>query len=90
MHYTFTSNNKFVCFFCSIDSQLAELEIRHNITRWQQSDPDSVSARVESALESQQLIHTSLRVAVVKRQFLLKLKAKYAGMPVVNYNGNQY
>ena len=63
-----------------MDNQLIELEIRHSIVRWQQSDPDYISAKVENAIESQQLIYTSLRVAIVKRLFLLKLKAKYAGI----------
>ena len=62
-----------------MDSQLAQLEIKHKITRWKQSNPDYVSAKIE---ESMKLIYASLRVAIVKRQFLLKLKAKYAGTPL--------
>ena len=63
----------------SMDSQLAQLEIKHKITRWKQSDPDYVSAKIEESITSQKLIYASLRVSIVKRQFLLKLKAKYAG-----------
>ena len=63
----------------SMDSQLAQLEIKHKITRWKQSDPDYVSAKIEESINSQKLIYASLRVAIVKRQFLLKLKTKYAG-----------
>ena len=62
-----------------MDSQLANLEIKHNVMRWKQSDTEYISAKRENAIASQKLIYASLRAAVVKRQFLLKLKAKYAG-----------
>lgn len=64
----------------SMDSQLAILEIKHNVTRWQQSDAEYISAKMDNATASQKLIYASLRAAIVKRQFLLKLKAKYAGI----------
>lgn len=64
----------------SMDSQLADLEIKYKIIRWTEANPEYVSAKTEDAFASQKLIYESLRVAIVKRQFLLKLKAKYAGM----------
>ena len=67
----------------SMDSQLAQLEIKHNITRWKQSDPEYVSAKTEDSITSQKLTYASLRVSIVKRQFLLKLKAKYAGIYIM-------
>ena len=66
-----------------MDSQLAQLEIKHNITRWKQSDPEYVSAKTEDSITSQKLTYASLRVSIVKRQFLLKLKAKYAGIYIM-------
>ena len=51
----------------SMDSQLAQLEIKHKITRWKQSDPDYVSAKIEESITSQKLIYASLRVSIVKR-----------------------
>lgn len=64
----------------SMDSQLAEYEIKHNVTRWKQSDPDYVQAKADDFVVSRTIVYESLRVTVVKRHFLLKLKAKYAGM----------
>ena len=54
-----------------MDSQLAILEIKHNVTRWKQSDAEYISAKIDNATTSQKLIYVSLRAAVVKRQFLL-------------------
>jgi hypothetical protein len=73
----------------NMDSQLAQLEIKHNITRWKQSDPEYVSAKTEDSITSQKLTYASLRVSIVKRQFLLKLKAKYAdGQKIANRLSN--
>ena len=62
-----------------MDSQLADYEIKHNITRWKKSDPEYISAKGDDALSSQNFVYEALRAAIVKRQFLLRLKTKYAG-----------
>ena len=67
----------------SMDSQLAQLEIKHHITRWKETDPEYVSAKADDSRSSLRLIHASLRATVVKRQYLLRLKAKYAGEELV-------
>ena len=66
--------------FYSMDSQLAQLEIKHHISRWTETDPEYISAKADDSRSSQSLIHKSLRATIVKRQFLLKLKAMYAGV----------
>ena len=45
-----------------------------------ETDPEYISAKADDFRSSQSLIHKSLRATIVKRQFLLKLKAKYAGV----------
>ena len=63
-----------------MESELAQLEIKRGITdRWKETDPEYVSAKAEDTVLSQTLIYLSLRATIVKRHFLLKLKAKYAG-----------
>ena len=65
----------------SMDSQLGEFERRHAITkRWKPTDVEFGEARHAYFIEKQQLLYSSLRTAMVKRQYLLKLKAKYAGI----------
>ena len=66
-----------------MDSQLAQLEIKHHITRWKETVPEYISAKVDDSRSSQRLIRASLRATIVKRQYLLRLKAKYAGGELV-------
>jgi len=64
----------------SMDSQLGEYEQKHQITqRWKPADKEFVDAKHSYFKEKQQLLHVSMRAVTVKRQFLLKLKTKYAG-----------
>ena len=67
----------------SMESQLGEFEQRYQITqRWRPTDKEFLDARQSYFEEKQQLLRSSIRAAVVKRQFLLKLKAKYAGTSI--------
>ena len=66
-----------------MESQLGEFEQRYQITqRWRPTDKEFLDARQSYFEEKQQLLRSSIRAAVVKRQFLLKLKAKYAGTSI--------
>ena len=51
-----------------MDSQLAQLEIKHHITRWKETDPEYISAKADDS-------RSSLRATIVKRQYLLRLNA---------------
>ena len=63
-----------------MDSQLAQLEIKHHVTRWKETDPEYISAKADDSRSSQRLIRASLRATIIKRQYLL---AKYAGGELV-------
>ena len=66
-----------------MESQLGEFEQRYQITqRWKPTDKEFLDARLSYFEEKQRLLHSSMRAATVKRQFLLKLKAKYAGTSI--------
>ena len=63
-----------------METKLGEFEHKHLIRqRWKPTDKEYIEARCSHYQERQQVLHTSLRASIVKRQFLLKLKAKYAG-----------
>ena len=64
----------------SMEGQLADFERRNEIAnRWTVSDKAYVDARKQFLIEQKQQLQASLWSAVVKRQYLLKMKAKYAG-----------
>ena len=64
-----------------MESQLADFERTRGIKqRWNPTDKEYRDAQHSSLLDKQQSIYSSLRSAIVKRQYLLKLKAKYAGI----------
>lgn len=66
-----------------MESQLGEFEQRYQITRhWRLTDKEFLDARRSYFEEKQQLLHSSIWVDVVKRQFLLKLKAKFAATSI--------
>ena len=65
---------------CSIENQLGVIEQRHHIVnRWRPDSQEFLEARVSYFKEKEQSLYRSIRTAIVKRQYLLKLKAKYAG-----------
>ena len=60
-----------------MESQLAEMERRYGIKiRWKPSDEDYIDAK---SIQSKIKLRTSIWACVVKRHYLLRMKAKYAG-----------
>lgn len=65
----------------SVENKLADFERRHKIaTRWKTTDKEYIDAKSSFLLEKKEQLQTSLWSSIVKRQYLLKMKAKYAGM----------
>ena len=63
-----------------MESNLADFDHKRNIKqRWKRTDKEYIDAQSSSFLVKQQSMYSSLRTAIVRRQYLLKLKAKYAG-----------
>ena len=63
-----------------MDHQLADFEHRHNIRgRWASTDPCYLEAQKAFFSEKKEQLQASLWAAVVKRHYLLRMKAKYAG-----------
>ena len=64
-----------------MEDQLGVFEQKHQIGhRWKPDDQDFSNARYSYFKEKQESLYRSMKAAIVKRQFLLKLKAKYAGI----------
>ena len=65
-------------FHNSVNSQLAEMERKFSITkRWLPCDVEYVQMKGSILTERRNQLHTLLRACVVKRSYLLKMKAKY-------------
>ena len=47
--------------------------------RWKRTDKEYLDAQHVFLLDKKESLYSSLRTAVVRRHYLLKLKAKYAG-----------
>lgn len=63
-----------------MDCQLADMERKCGIVRrWNQIDREYIEAERAFLLEKKTQILSCLWATVVKRQYLLHLKAKYAG-----------
>lgn len=68
----------------SLDSKLAEMERRFGvIARWTPTDKEFVDVKRSSMSARRDQLHTSLWASVVKRHYLLQMKAKYAGIMLV-------
>ena len=64
-----------------MDSQLAEMERKCRIPkRWLPGDDEYIETRKAFLIEKKTQLRTCLRASVVKRCYLLRMKAKYAGM----------
>ena len=64
-----------------LDKQLFDLEQRHCLPcRWDQSHPDYQQLSATFSREKRSHVVEAMWAASSRRQFLLKLKAKYAGM----------
>lgn len=63
-----------------MDCQLADFERVHNVKlRWLKADEEYTDARRAFLKEKQMQLHSCLWATVVKRHYLLRMKAKYAG-----------
>ena len=65
---------------CSLDSKLAGMERKFGISsRWKPHDKDYLAVQMGVLEERKNLTYLSLRSSVIKRHYLLQMKAKYAG-----------
>ena len=61
-------------------SELQQMEAQHGVTvRWQPNSPEYVEVHGQFAQLRSSQLKRALWVAVVRRHFLLQMKAKYAG-----------
>lgn len=68
-----------------LDNQLKETEKAHNIpSRWDECTREYIEAQNVFSREKGDQISNALWVSCNRRQFLLKLKAKYAGRLEIN------
>ena len=64
-----------------MEDQLGVFEQKHLIGyRWKPDGQDFSDAKHSYFKKKQESLHSSVKVTIVKWQFLLKLKAKYAGI----------
>ena len=64
-----------------MEDQLGVFEQKQQIGhRWKPDGQDFSDARHSYFREKQESLYCFMKAAIVKRQFLLKLKAKYAGI----------
>lgn len=65
----------------SLDCKLADMERRFGIMkRWNTSDKEYLDTRHSCLVEKQSQLQSCLWAIVVKRHYLLQMKAKYAGI----------
>ena len=68
------------CVPYSMDCQLADMELKCGIQkRWKNTDIDYIDTRKAFLKDKLEQSHSCLWSSVVRRHYLLKLKAKYAG-----------
>ena len=69
-----------IILYYRMESQLIDFEYRVGVKqRWKKTDKDYIAAQRATLLNKKEALHSSLRAAVVRRHYLLNLKAKYAG-----------
>jgi len=70
----------FGCCVFSMNSQLEQLEEEHGIlSRWKPHDEEYEELRTQLLREKLVQVRTALWSSVIKRHYLLRMKAKYAG-----------
>ena len=70
-----------------MEGQLGDFECKRIIKhRWKKTDKEYLDAQHSSRVATQQSLCSSLCAAIVRRQFLLKLKVKYAGIVEFKWN----
>lgn len=71
---------------CRLNVKLTELEKLHNIRhRWTTEDVEYLQVKHTFSLEKRVQIAEIMWASSVRRQYLLKLKAKYAGIWLYNF-----
>ena len=61
-----------------IEKQLSQIELKHRISvRWDKSDPQYTAAKPDHLRVKKEQLQTSMWATISKRQYLLKMKAKY-------------
>ena len=66
-----------------MECQLVNFEYQVGVKqRWKKIDKDYIAAQHGTLLNRKEALHSSLRAAVVRRHYLLNLKAKYAGQKI--------
>lgn len=71
----------FLCFNLRIAKKLEDIEKKHSIiSRWTPSDKEYCELQQLVAAEKKEQLLRAIWKAAKRRAFLLKLKAKYAGM----------
>ena len=70
-----------------MEGQLGDFECKRSIKhRLKKTDKEYLDAQHSSRVATQQSLCSSLRAAIVRCQFLLKLKVKYAGIVEFQWN----
>jgi len=69
---------------CSLDSILGELEKNAVAYRWKPGDVEYEAMRTYCLNKKMEQIRTAMWSSVVKRQYLLQMKAKYAGQLILS------
>ena len=66
--------------FFSMENQLADFERRYKVLcRWRVDDKEFIDARKSFFEYNRNQLYSSLWSVVVRRHYLIKMKAKYAG-----------
>ena len=76
-----------------LEKQLLQLEIKHGIiVRWDKNDPQFTAAKQDHLKGKKEQLQTSIWATISKRQYLLKMKAKFAGIIIIRvfYVNNIY
>ena len=67
-------------FLNRLNRRLSELESEYRVmARWSMTDPQYIDAKSTYLKEIQQRLRESTWATITRRQYLLKMKAKYAG-----------
>ena len=63
-----------------IEKDLKELEVKHGISVcWEENDQEYTTAKLDQLKKKKEQLCASMWATMSKRQYLLQMKAKYAG-----------
>jgi len=69
--------------YIRLESKLQEIEATHKFSRWSEESAEYLKMKHEHHVETIEQLLVTMRSAVVQRQYLLELKAKYAGKLII-------